>query len=158
MLLKNLIQEDFSNYKTCAMFLGFPSCSWKCEKECGMKGICQNSALASSPSIDVPVSRILLMYASNPLSRAVVCGGLEPFDSWPELQYFIQSFRVCNSDPIIIYTGYTSDELEAEIQWLKKFSNIIVKFGRFRPNEEPHFDAVLGVKLASTNQYAERIS
>ena len=98
------------------------------------------------------------MYASNPLSRAVVCGGLEPFDSWPELQYFIQSFRVCNSDPIIIYTGYTSDELEAEIQWLKKFSNIIIKFGRFRPNEEPHFDAVLGVKLASTNQYAERIS
>jgi hypothetical protein len=41
---------------------------------------------------------------------------------------------------------------------LKSFSNIIIKFGRFIPNQEPHYDEVLGVKLASDNQYARRIS
>ena len=38
------------------------------------------------------------------------------------------------------------------------YSNIIIKFGRFIPNREPHFDEVLGVNLASNNQYAKRIS
>jgi hypothetical protein len=41
---------------------------------------------------------------------------------------------------------------------LCQFSNIIIKFGRFRPGQEPHYDEVLGVKLASDNQYAKRVS
>jgi hypothetical protein len=36
--------------------------------------------------------------------------------------------------------------------------NIIIKYGRFIPNHQPHYDEILGVKLASDNQYAERIS
>ena len=32
---------------------------------------------------------------------------------------------------------------------------VIVKYGRFRPNQEPHYDEVLGIKLASINQYAK---
>ena len=32
---------------------------------------------------------------------------------------------------------------------------IIVKFGRFRPNQEKHFDEVLGIYLASNNQYGK---
>jgi hypothetical protein len=38
------------------------------------------------------------------------------------------------------------------------FDNIIVKFGRFIPDDEKRFDEVLGVELASHNQYAEVIS
>jgi hypothetical protein len=38
---------------------------------------------------------------------------------------------------------------------IKNCGNIIVKFGRYRPNQEPHFDKVLGVELASDNQYAK---
>ena len=41
---------------------------------------------------------------------------------------------------------------------LKKYSNIIIKFGRFIPNQKPHYDPVLGVELASDNQYGEKIS
>jgi len=33
--------------------------------------------------------------------------------------------------------------------------NIIVKFGRYRPNQEKHYDKILGVFLASDNQYAK---
>lgn len=39
-----------------------------------------------------------------------------------------------------------------------KWKNIIVKFGRFIPNQHPHYDEVLGINLASDNQYAEKIS
>ena len=55
-------------------------------------------------------------------------------------------------------SGYDKEEIENELLELKKFDNVVVKFGRFIPNQEPHYDAVLGVKLASDNQYAERIS
>ena len=36
--------------------------------------------------------------------------------------------------------------------------NIIIKFGRFVPMQQPHFDPILGVNLASDNQYAKQIS
>ena len=34
--------EDFTNYKKPSMYIAFPSCTFKCEGECGQK-ICQNS-------------------------------------------------------------------------------------------------------------------
>ena len=36
--------------------------------------------------------------------------------------------------------------------------NIIIKYGRFIPHQEKHFDEILGVYLASDNQYGKRIS
>lgn len=158
MKLKNIIQEDFSNYKTCSMFLGFPSCTWKCERDCGQTGLCQNAALAQAPTIDISVEDIIARYLANPLSSAVVCGGLEPFDSCMDLLNFITEFRKVSDDPVVIYTGYYATELTEQITELKKFSNIIIKFGRFIPGQEKHWDTVLGVYLASKNQYAERIS
>ena len=44
------------------------------------------------------------------------------------------------------------------IEYLSQFKNIIIKYGRFIPNHKPHNDEVLGINLASDNQYAERIS
>ena len=40
---------------------------------------------------------------------------------------------------------------------LKDFENVIIKFGRYIPNDENKFDEILGVKLASKNQYAMRL-
>jgi hypothetical protein len=37
------------------------------------------------------------------------------------------------------------------------YKNIIIKYGRYIPNQTPHYDEVLGVYLASDNQYAVRI-
>ena len=91
-------------------------------------------------------------------TSAVVIGGLEPFDTWEEVYEFIKKIRKQSGDDIIIYTGYTEEEIKPILQTLKtEFCNIIVKFGRYIPNQKPHFDEVLGVNLASENQYARRI-
>jgi organic radical activating enzyme len=157
MIIKQLVDEDFINYKKPSMFLAFPSCTFKCEKECG-KSLCQNSSLVKSPNIDVPVTSLVNRYISNPITQVVVLGGLEPFDSWEELQHFIMGFRYKSSDEIVIYTGYTEVEVKEKIDWLKQFPNIVIKFGRYIPNQQKHYDETLGVFLASDNQYGKRIS
>ena len=157
MIIKQLIDEDFTNYKKPSMFIGFPSCNWKCERDCGMR-VCQNSALAQSQNIEVETSTLVERYLSNPITKAVVCGGLEPFDTWHNLKRFIVEIRHKTEDDIVIYTGYKEEEVQNQLAYLRPYRNIIVKFGRFIPNQEPHYDEVLGVNLASDNQYARRIS
>ena len=157
MIVKQLIEEDFVNYFKPSMFIGFPSCTWKCEKECG-KRVCQNSALATASDKDVDTKQLAIRYKYNPITSAIVCGGLEPFDSWDDLRYLILTLRIYTQDDIVIYTGYKEEEIQDKINWLKVYNNIVVKFGRFVPNQESHYDEVLGVNLASPNQYARRIS
>ena len=139
------------------MFIGFPSCNWKCEKDCGMR-VCQNSTLAESSDIQIEVSELVDRYVGNPITKAVVCGGLEPFNSWRDLKQLINLLRTQTLDDIVIYTGYEEDEIKNQVQYLRSYRNIVIKFGRFIPNQQPHYDGVLGVKLASDNQYARRIS
>lgn len=157
MIIKNLLDEDFSNYKVCSMFIGFPHCSFKCEKECGIK-MCQNSSLVKSPDIKIAAEDIVKRYIANPLSSAVVFGGLEPFDDFDQMLWLIDEFRKHTKDTIVIYTGYNKDELVNKLHHLCFYKNIIIKYGRFIPNQEKHFDEVLGVHLASPNQYAEVLS
>ena len=64
---------------------------------------------------------------------------------------------MCNDD-VVIYTGYYPDEIKDALDVLKGFKNIIIKFGRYIPNRQSRYDEILGVTLASDNQYAERIS
>ena len=84
MLVKQIIDEDFVNYKKPSMFIGSPQCSWKCENECGRR-VCQNSALSKSPTIDIPVEKIVERYVSNHITHAIVIGGLEPFETFDDL-------------------------------------------------------------------------
>lgn len=151
------MDEDFVNYRKPSMFIGFPSCTFKCERECGKK-CCQNSSLAQSPNIDVDTRYILKRYVHNNITSAVVCGGLEPFDSWQDLKGLITLLRNHTSDDIVIYTGYYEEEIKDKIELLKQFPNIIIKLGRFIVDDEPVFDDVLGVTLASSNQKGVKIS
>lgn len=80
MKLKFLNDVDYINYKKPSMFIGFPKCSFKCGR-----AICQNAALANEPDIEVSVDEIIDRYLNNPLTEALVIGGLEPFDNWEEL-------------------------------------------------------------------------
>lgn len=157
MIVKQLIDEDFTNYKKPSMFIGFSSCTWKCEKDCGMR-VCQNSALAKTKGVEIEVDELVNRYLSNPITKAVVCGGLEPFDSYRDLQTFISLLRTQTTDDIVVYTGYKEEEIQNQLQYLRAYRNIIVKFGRFIPNQQSHYDETLGVYLASDNQYARRIS
>lgn len=178
MIVKTIVDEDFVNYKKPSMFIAFPTCTWKCEKECGER-VCQNSTLATAPNIEIDAENIIKRYIDNPLTNAIVIGGLEPFDSLPDLYDLIVKFRKQCNDDIVIYTGYTEDELHQNTKYdfifslendmqmvipkcdmfqhiLLNFKNIVIKFGRFVPNQTPHYDDVLGVNLASDNQYAKR--
>lgn len=157
MIIKTIVDEDFSNYKKTSMLIGFPSCTWKCEKECG-KQVCQNGALATSPNHEIEISSIVKRYMDNNLTSAIVMGGLEPMDSFIDLIDLITQFRQVTNDDIVIYTGYHKEEIENYIEILKVIPNIIVKFSRFIPDHEKHYDEVLGVWLASDNQYGEKIS
>lgn len=157
MNIKQLIDEDFTNYKKPSMFIGFPKCNFKCEKECGLR-VCQNGILATSPMMDVDLQSIVDRYIKNDITKAIVVGGLEPFDSFNDLLNLVIETRDYVEDDIVIYTGYYKEEIKDMIKTLKCFKNIVVKFGRYIPNQQPHYDEVLGVYLASDNQYAERIS
>ena len=135
------------------------TCSFKCDKEAGCS-CCQNSELAKLSDIDVSVSWMIERYLNNPITHAIVFAGLEPFDQFYDIHFCIWMLRKhykCDDD-VVIYTGYNKDEIAAEIGELKKHPNIVIKFGRFKPNSNTIFDQELQVVLASDNQYAERIS
>ncbi len=159
MLIKGIIDEDFVNYKKPCMVIEFPFCTFKCDKECG-KQVCQNSTLAQLENTDIKPIYITARYVFNEITQAIVAQGLEPVDSWEDLLRLISEFRKQTNDDFVIYTGYTKEELQSMgyIDVLKKFSNIIIKFGRYIPNQKSHYDEILGINLASDNQYAEKIS
>ncbi len=157
MRIKGIETERFQDYKYPSMFVAFPYCSFKCEKECGLR-VCQNSALATSPTIEISAEEIIKRYLNDPITRALVCGGLEPMDSFNDVVELISALRKngCEDD-VIIYTGYRKKEIIDKIEKLSLFGNIIMKYGRFVPNQKPHYDKILGVKLANDEQYGERI-
>ena len=160
MLIKGIIDEDFVNYKKPAMVIEFPYCDLKCDKECG-KPICQNSPLIKIPNIKIEEEYIIEKYLKNPITEAIVCQGLEPLDTMVMLFLFIKKFREFSNDDIVIYTGYNKEEKRPQdlIEFIKRnqYRNIVIKYGRYIPDQTPHYDEVLGVNLASDNQYAERL-
>ena len=139
------------------MYIAFPNCSFKCCKESGVD-CCQNSPLVNSPNVEIRPMRIVDMYMSNGISKAFVFAGLEPFDSYPDILCLIDEIRERTDDDIVIYTGYKETEIDVMLLQLKRYKNIIIKFGRYIPNDTPRYDEILGVTLASSNQYAKKIS
>lgn len=162
MKIKGIVSEDFTNYKKPSLFIATTSCNWKCCIEGGFDvSLCQNSSLSKSPTKEIDNQLIIDSYLNNPLTNAIVFGGLEPLDSFDELFGFLWDLRIENNceDDVVIYTGYTEDEvLDSYISKLNQFHNVIIKFGRYVPNQKPHLDEVLGIQLASDNQYAKKIS
>lgn len=157
MKIKNIIEEDFVNYKVPSMFIATSRCDFKCDRECG-KNVCQNSPLATAPVFEIDDAKLIKRYLNNDITEAVVIGGLEGFDTFDDMYAFIWRFRQICFDPIVIYTGYYPSEIKDKLKKLFKFNNIIVKFGRFIPNDKPRYDEVLGITLASSNQFAQDIS
>jgi len=159
MHLKGIVAEDFINYKEPSLFLITCYCDWKCCREGSFpESVCQNNSMNNQPISDINNNNLIEFYRNNPITKAIVFGGLEPFMQWEELYEFIEMFRKRFSDTIVIYTGYNKDEIVDKVNQLKQFENIVIKYGRYIPNHKPHYDAVLGVFLASDNQVAEKVS
>lgn len=157
MEIKGIIPEDFLQYKKPCMVVLFPKCSFKCDKECKSK-VCQNSELALASSLNIDESTIVKQYTNNFITEAICFGGLEPFDTFDEMLNLVKAIRKETNDDIVIYTGYYPNEIADKIELLKEYPHLIVKFGRFIPGQEKHFDEILGIHLASGNQFAKIIS
>lgn len=157
MLVTNIITEDTANYKKISMFIGTPYCSGKCWRELGLdSSICQNDRLRDGNKLCISINDLIELYDNHPLCEAVVFGGMEPLDSVEDLNTFVMNFRYRHPDPIVIYTGYTEKEAKEKLQYILLHENIIVKYGRYIPDQPRHYDDILGVKLASPNQYAKK--
>lgn len=160
MKVKTIIEEDFTNYKLPVMFIGTIKCNGKCYKELSIsETICHNHEWHSIPIIEIADTSLIERYLSNPITKGICFGGLEPFEQFDEIISFIETFRTqykCN-DQIVIYTGFYEEEITSYITQLKPYSNIVVKFGRFLPNDKRRYSSILGVYLSSSNQYAKEI-
>ena len=158
------------------MFIATSKCSFKCEKEdCNVK--CQNSKIVNQPNVIISIDTIIRRYLTNSITRAIVFGGLEPFDQIDELLIFIKEFRKKSSDDIVIYTGYTEEELSNKTFIINNDNksyldvilemnktifqsdinnpSIIIKYGRFKSTGDGKYDDILGIHLASSNQYSK---
>ena len=144
MKIKGLIDEDFINYRKISMFISTCYCDWKCCKENDLPiETCQNCSLNKEPIIDISTEKIFRRYISNSMSEAIVIGGVKPILQEGKLHDFIQYYQY---------------EIQSFVDKLKsKYTNIYFKFGRYIPNQEKHYDDVLGVYLASDNQKGEKV-
>jgi len=159
MRLKNIIDEDFVQYRKPCMFISTCFCDWKCCKELGVDTcMCQNSPAYDNKIVNKRNDALVRRYMKNPITKSIVFGGFEPMLQFDELVDLIGEFRKCTDDDIVVFTGYREDEISDKIDAIKQFRNIVVKFGRYVPGHEPHMDDVLGVMLANDEQHAVRIS
>lgn len=164
MIVKAIQTERYQDYKVPAMFVACSRCTFKCDKECG-KLVCQNSKLAQAADISIDAISIVDMYTANPITQAVIFGGLEPLDQIADIIDVVTLLREKGiSDDVVIYTGYTEEEVREKtidgtpfLEYAQKhFAPFVIKYGRYVPHQQPHYDEVLGVTLASDNQYARR--
>lgn len=156
---KAIKDEVFQDYKKSSMLISNTTCNFKCDKINGCK-ICQNSELVKGKTFILSFKDIIERYKNNPITSAVIFGGLEQFDEFSQMSLLINVLRNRYNllDDIIIYTGYTKEQVINQINYLQKFKNIIIKFNPYLMNRKKRFDELLGVTLSSDNQYSERIS
>ena len=163
MRVRKLLTERFQDYKVPSMYLAACFCDWKC---CPDKPyVCQNNPVTKLPVTDIPDDEILDAYLADPITEAIVIAGLEPLLQVREVASLIR--RAVERDvrtTFVIYTGYTKDEAkyigffdELKATGFGSGVDVIMKYGRYIPDRQPHFDEVLGVDLASDNQYGERV-
>ena len=163
MRVRKLLTERFQDYKVPSMYLADCFCDWKCCPD--RPYVCQNHPVAKMPITDIPDDDILDTYTADPITEAIVIAGLEPLLQPHEVCALIQrAVERGIKTTFVIYTGYDKEEVRRNgfFDELKRtgFGNgvsVVMKYGRYIPDQQPHFDETLGVELASDNQYGERI-
>ena len=159
MIVKNIIDEVFSDYSKISMLIAVPKCTTKCWERLNLSPtICQNHQLHKEPNLDISNKDIIDRYINNPLTSAIVLGGMDSWDSLDEIIEFIKEFRELSDDDCVLYTGKELEIIEKDFDKLKEFKNIYIKYGHYNPTLEPIIDELTKVKLASSNQKFIKIS
>ena len=97
--------DDTTDYKDTSLLLVFPTCKGKCEG-------CQNWKLFNVKSKQYLLKSILDLYNSMETHKAIICAGLEPFDSFVELKSLFEEVLKLNKETdFVIYTGYYKEEV-----------------------------------------------
>jgi len=162
-IIKGIIDERFGDYKDCSMMIITSHCKWKCKE-------CQNKHLDMLPTKKVECNEIIERFFNNPLTSAIIFGGLEPLDTPYDVKAFmLDMLDYCDdhgiSPPkVIIYTGYDEYEMEGILEYsgldsvIDAYRNVIIKYGRYDPTYDEFgtkqiiYDLNLGVYLQSMNQ------
>ena len=99
--VKTIVDENFQDYKKASMFIVFPKCDFKYFRELSLDASkCQNYEISKMKDIKVSVFEIFKRYTSNPITSAIVLGGLEPFKSFDEVYSLISYFRTNGCAPL----------------------------------------------------------
>ena len=153
------IRESFTEYYKTGLLIATPFCTDKCSKDLGLEvSLCHN-CLIENEYEEISNKDILQRYKDGQgLFKSLIFAGREPMDSFEELVELIRDFRELYNDDIVIYTGFYKNEIFSKLAIIKMFENIVVKFGRFIPNQEKVYDNILQVYLANKEQYVEKIS
>lgn len=151
--------DNITDYKNTSLQLIFPYCSGKCEG-------CQNYKLHESKVTKYRIKDIVHLYNKLSEHKAVVCAGLEPFDSFEELKNLLIAFAKNDKKiDFVIYTGYELEEIEDNkveelLKILKTYSTndikLIIKYGRYdKDSHNKWLSSILGVELInnSSQQY-----
>lgn len=149
--------DDTTDYKDTSLLLVFPTCKGKCEG-------CQNWRLFNTESKKYSLKSIIDLYKNMETHKAIVCAGLEPFDSFIELKVLFEEILKLNKiTDFIIYTGYEKEEISFLVDELLKIfkknstyseNKLIIKYGRYDKNKsEKWYSDSLDVDLATNNQY-----
>ena len=145
MKVKAIVDERFQDYKLPSMFLATCHCDFKCCLEAGISPtICQNNPILTQPTIDISADEILRRYING----------------WLQIDEIIELIDLFRSngirDDFVIYTGYYRHEIQADIERLVKYPNIVIKYGRFISGAPTRYDETLGVTLASGSSTVNR--
>ncbi len=160
MNIKGIKDEVFNDYNKISMLIICPKCTVRCYAENNLPPeTCQNNHLHKTPTYNIDNQKIIERYLSNPLTEAIIFGGLDSWDSVEEILIFINDFRkVCNDD-IVLYTGryITEDIVQKHLHKFNGLCNVYIKFGRYIPSLKPIVDKLTNVTLASSNQYFYKV-
>lgn len=154
------LEENYQDYKESSLKIVTSICDFKCCTEQGIDvSVCANHSYANNIPNKVKNKSILAIYNNmRPFCSSIVFGGLEPLKQLVELYGTCKYLRDNGvEDDIVIYTGYYPHELNPhDMLLLISLKKVIIKFGRYIPNTTSRYDEVLGVVLASKNQFAVR--
>lgn len=155
--LKDIV-EVFQDYKKSALLLCCISCDWKCCIEAGIDvSVCQNHNIIKQREVYLPFD-VILNKVNLSITDSIIFGGLEPLLQSDEVCGLIEYLREQGvKKDILVYTGYYIEEIDKEVIKRLKNCHVILKCGRYIPNKPKKFDKILGITLASDNQYSVQL-